>query len=196
MNVLTVGCCLRFTTNWSIMFVFTLMQSRTHVDTVQKVLNTMANSKFRLLGGLAGNTSFSALLLLVGCQEGHPACKKLSGGVVAWLSVWSELQTCIWPSWCHCLSLSLASVKSRLVYLWYRLTRVVLDKLPLSGCVCAVNTAYLCTVCHKNWEFSKQISEKWVLLCCLLSTVVQPITTGTSFMLCIINSQQRRHGEQ
>jgi len=22
-------------------------------------------------------------------QEGHPACKKLSGGVLAWLSVWS-----------------------------------------------------------------------------------------------------------
>ena len=43
------------------------------------------------------------------------ACKKLSGGVLAWLSVWSEVQTCIWPSWCHCHSLSLASVKSRLV---------------------------------------------------------------------------------
>ena len=30
-------------------------------------------------------------MLLVGRQEGHPACKKLSGGVLAWLSVWSEL---------------------------------------------------------------------------------------------------------
>ena len=40
----------------------------------------------------------SALTLLVGRQEGHPACKKLSGGVLAWLSVWSEVQTCIWPS--------------------------------------------------------------------------------------------------
>jgi len=55
----------------------------------------------------------SALTLLVGRQEGHPACKKLSGGVLAWLSVWSEAQTCIWPSWCNCHSLSLASVKSR-----------------------------------------------------------------------------------
>ena len=27
---------------------------------------------------------------LVGWQEGHPACKKQSGGVLAWLSVWSE----------------------------------------------------------------------------------------------------------
>jgi len=42
--------------------------------------------------------SFSASTLLVGSQEGHPACKKLSGGVLAWLSVWSEVQNCIWPS--------------------------------------------------------------------------------------------------
>jgi len=40
-------------------------------------------------------SSFSALTLLVGQQEGHPACKKLSGGLLAWLSVWSEVQTCI-----------------------------------------------------------------------------------------------------
>jgi len=32
------------------------------------------------------------LTLLVGQQEGHPACKKLSGEVMAWLSVWSEVQ--------------------------------------------------------------------------------------------------------
>jgi len=42
--------------------------------------------------------AFSTLTLLVGQQEGHPACKKLSGGVLAWLSVWREMQTCIWPS--------------------------------------------------------------------------------------------------
>jgi len=28
---------------------------------------------------------FSALTLLVGWQEGHLACKKLSGGILAWL---------------------------------------------------------------------------------------------------------------
>jgi len=33
------------------------------------------------------------MTLLVGRQEGHPTCKKLSGGVLAWLSVWSEVQT-------------------------------------------------------------------------------------------------------
>jgi len=37
----------------------------------------------------------SALTLLVGWLEGHPACKKLSDEVLAWLSVWSEVQTCI-----------------------------------------------------------------------------------------------------
>ena len=38
--------------------------------------------------------AFSALTLLAGRQEGHPACKKLSGGVLVWLSVWSKVQTC------------------------------------------------------------------------------------------------------
>ena len=85
--------------------------------------------------------AFSALTLLVGRQEGHPACKKLSGGVLAWLSVWSKVQTCVWPSGFHCHSLSLASVKSRLVLpFWYWPTRVVLDKGPLNGCVCLFTT--------------------------------------------------------
>ena len=44
------------------------------------------------------DSAFSAFTLLVGRQERHPACKKQSGGVLAWLSVWSEVQTCIWPS--------------------------------------------------------------------------------------------------
>jgi len=35
--------------------------------------------------------AFSALTLLVGRQEEHPACKKLSSGVLAWLPVWSEV---------------------------------------------------------------------------------------------------------
>jgi len=30
-------------------------------------------------------------MLLVGRQEGHLACKKLSGRVLAWLFVWSEV---------------------------------------------------------------------------------------------------------
>ena len=90
-------------------------------------------------------SAFSALTLLVGWQEGHPACKKLSGGVLTWLSLWSEVQTFILPSWCHCHSLSLASVKSRMVLpFWYRLTWVVPEKGPLNGCVCVLTMLSLC----------------------------------------------------
>ena len=115
--------------------------------------------------------SFSALTLLVGRQEGHPACKKLSGGVLAWLSVCSEVQTCIWPSWCHCHSMSLASVKSRLVLpFWYRLTRVVPEKGPLNVCVLFPISQYfllhnVCqhSICHgsvsvTSWEFYRNSS--------------------------------------
>jgi len=39
--------------------------------------------------------SYKLNLHVFGWQEGHPACKKLSGGVLVWLSVWSKVQTCI-----------------------------------------------------------------------------------------------------
>ena len=81
-----------------------------------------------------------ALTLLVGRQEGHLACKKLSGGVMSWLSVSSEVQACIRPGWCHYHSLSLASVKSALVLpFWYRLTRAVPEKGPSNVCSSSSN---------------------------------------------------------
>jgi len=43
--------------------------------------------------------------------------QKLSGGMLAWLSVWGKVQICIWPSWCHCHSLSLAPVNPDWFYL-------------------------------------------------------------------------------
>ena len=103
--------------------------------------------------------AFSALTLLVGRQEGHPTC----GGVLAWLSVWSEVQTCIWPSWCNCHSLSLASVKSRLVLpFWYRLTWVVSNKGPLNGCSGVRFLAFL--VCTKiSWI---SIFRQWISYAC------------------------------
>ena len=42
----------------------------------------------------------------LGGRKGIRPVKKLSGEVLAWLSVWSEVQTCIWHSWCHCHSFS------------------------------------------------------------------------------------------
>jgi len=81
-------------------------------------------------------SAFSALMLLVGWQEGHPACKKLSDEVLAWLSVWSKVQMiCIWSSWCHrhpIISCS-SKIQNDLPF-WCWLIQVVLEKRPLSGC--------------------------------------------------------------
>jgi len=86
--------------------------------------------------------SFSALTLLVGQQEGHPACKKTQwwgAGVVICLERGADLHTARLMPLSLTVSESLASVKSRLVLpFWYRLTRVVPDKGPLNGCVLCV----------------------------------------------------------
>ena len=75
--------------------------------------------------------------------------------MLVWLSVWSEVQTCIWPmyvSHVSCMAMygicifwdatatQTVSVKSRLVLpFWYRLTRVVPEKWPLNRHVCVPN---------------------------------------------------------
>jgi len=53
-------------------------------------------------------------MLLDGQQKGHPACKKLSGGMLAWLSVWDEVQICMAQLMPLPLTISCSS-KSRLV---------------------------------------------------------------------------------
>jgi len=65
----------------------------------KRKLKSPASNEFtlQLLYFTSAAFAFSTLTLLVGQQEGHPVCKKLSGGVLAWLSAWSEVQTCIWP---------------------------------------------------------------------------------------------------
>ena len=116
-------------------------------------------------------------MLFVGRQEGHPACKKLCGGVLTWLPAWSEVQTCRWPSWCHCHSLSLAVVKSRLVLpFWYRLTWVVPDKGPLNGCV---SMAYHAILVHWRRQLPPIAWEKVTpansLMCTLSATTWERI---------------------
>jgi len=80
--------------------------------------------------------SFSALTLLVGHQEEHPAHKKLNDRILVWLSVWSqwsEVQMiCIWPSWCHCHPIisCFSKIQNGLPF-WCRLTKVVLGERPL-----------------------------------------------------------------
>ena len=89
----------------------------------------------------------------LGGRKGIRPVKNRVVRVLAWLSVWSEVQTCIWPSWCHCHSLS------RLIFpFWYRLTLVVPDKGPLNGCVCvcvrlASYTICCRTSCTANWLY-------------------------------------------
>ena len=130
--------------------------------------------------------AFSALTLLVGRQEGHPACKKLSGGVLAWLSAGSRCRLA-WPSWCHCHSLSLASIKFRLVLpFWYRLTRVVPEKRPLNGCVCdnvhwlsmlakRVSHDWHCARCHsRRGKRQLCVSDGWMLCALCWSCLVHP----------------------
>jgi len=94
-----------------------------HIPTVMRKKYLFANNNHTCRIGtydcyLQINTSYLLSVLWrcwLGGRKGIRPVKKLSGGVLAWLSVWSKVQTCTWPSWCHCHSLSLASVKSRLV---------------------------------------------------------------------------------
>jgi len=79
------------------------LEARLFVSVSVVVSRLWSRSQFRSRSfGLVLNNinkryaAFSALTLLVGRQEGHPACKKTE--VLASLSVWSEVQTCIWPS--------------------------------------------------------------------------------------------------
>ena len=71
--------------------------------------------------------------------------------MLAWLSVWSEVQTCIRPSWCHCHSLSLASVKSR--------------SLSLAVCVCVFFHSVFCSFFPSpcSWNSAEGL---WSLLRC------------------------------
>ena len=75
------------------------------------------------------------------------------------------------PSWCHCHSLSLAPVKSRLVLpFWYRLTQVVPDKGPLNVCVSAASDrphssqdVTVITVTQASTQRTPVFSRGWLL---------------------------------
>ena len=107
--------------------------------------------------------AFSALTLLVGRLEGHPACKTLSDEVLVWLSVWNEVQTvCIWSSWCHWHPKTpsyLASFKARLFLpFWYRLIQVVLEKRPLNSCSSSSSSSIVVVVdSSMEWLLSQLV---------------------------------------
>jgi len=111
---------------------------------------------------------FSALTLLVGRQEGHPACRKLSGGVLAWLSVWSEVQTCIWSS---CVCCGWCSQRTFRPLYDARMNRAWFGWVLM--CVCVTVCVAVCDggwvlVCH-SWHrqhYSRSVCDesRWVTL--------------------------------
>jgi len=75
--------------------------------------------------------------VLVGRQEGHPACKNWVVGCWRGYLSGARCRLAYGPADATATHRLFASVKSRLVSpFWYRLTRVVPDKGPLNGCVC------------------------------------------------------------
>jgi len=85
-------------------------------------------------------------------NEYNRALTRLGAGVVICLERGTDL------SMAELMPLSLASVKSRLVFpFWYRLTWVVPEKGPLNGCVCVLHIKCkksqqlrVLTVCHSD----------------------------------------------
>jgi len=85
--------------------------------------------------------AFSALTLLVGQQEGHPACKNewYGAGVVICLEQGADLhmaQLMPLPLTVSCFSKIQIGFTP---HFWYRLTWVVPEKGPINGCVCVCN---------------------------------------------------------
>ena len=80
-----------------------------------------------------------------GRQEGHLACKNwYEWGVLIWQSAWGEVQTCIWPSWCHCHSLSLAPKNPD----WLNLYGTGSPHACMSVHACVRECARTCTCVH------------------------------------------------
>ena len=122
--------------------------------------------------------AFGALTLLVGWQEGHPACKKTDwwgAGVVICLERGADLhmaQLMPLPLTASCFS------KIQMVLpFWYRLTRVVPDKGPLNGCM-YVQAGFLC-VCECRWCRRHLIRRRLVVQASLSLIVCQLFRTLT-----------------
>ena len=83
--------------------------------------------------------------------------------MLAWLFVSVKLQICIWPSCCYCHLLSLAPVNPSF---WYRITRVVPDKLHRAVIVCVCVCMLICyniVLCVIVAQCGSCISQSFVL---------------------------------
>jgi len=96
--------------------------------------------------------------------------QNMSGGVLTWLSVWSEVQTCTRR---HCHSLSLASVNFRLVYL---------SGTGLPGTV-AVKQVYICMYVS---ALLLRRNMCYLYFCHILSITVIASPNRTTVLSCFI----------
>ena len=111
-------------------------------------------------------------------------------GVVICLERGADLHM---PSWCHCHSLSLASVKSRLVLpFWYRPSWVVLEKGPLNGCDEGGRRVHskklykrLSRLDTRKYVFANKIIDQWNSLpdACVNSTTLNQFKSHISKIL-------------
>jgi len=106
-----------------------------------KVTGKTATGIFHILKLCMSKCAFSALTMLVGWQEGHPACKKTEwrgAGVVICLERGADLhmaQLMPLPLTVSCFS----KIQIGFTFLGYWLTQVVPDKGPCV-CVCVCHT--------------------------------------------------------
>jgi len=97
--------------------------------------------------------AFSVLTLLVKHQEGHPACKKLSGGCWCGYLSGTTCRLAYGPADAtatHCLSLQWNP--DWFLPFWYRLTRVVPDKGPLNVRIQQCQLVIFAVICLVNLE--------------------------------------------
>jgi len=111
-------------------------KGRKKVVCVCDQFTSRASRKLILMGVLCYIIAFSALTCL-GFGKSIRPVKIICDEVLAWLSVWSEVQMiCIWLTWFHCHPILSWFFKIQIGFIllcW--LIQVVLEKRPLNGCL-------------------------------------------------------------
>jgi len=96
------------------------------------------------------------------CTHLAQVCKKMSDEVLAWLSVWSEVQMiCIWSSWCHCHPIISCFIKIQigLTFLVPAYRGCPWKEAIKWAYVLAVEGVLSVTVIIKQWYFSLLLNE-------------------------------------
>jgi len=111
--------------------------------------------------------------------------------MLAWLSVWGEMQICIWPSRCHCHSLSLASVNPDWLYLLvlpfcYQKNRKTI--VCLCVCVCMCLRVCMCACVHVvsllsiDWDLILFVYRQY---CCVVQEAVLVLFVSVYLCVCL-----------